>query len=222
MGAQSVKEASDVVLHKFEAPADQSASLENKRAGYGQTFYNQFSGKGSGSTSNATSDAGFEPVSMDATDGMGGPDYTYDSIEESQAQNASISQRTNYTQKQFTDQPRQQSNSPTKIKNPFRGEITPNSEYGEWSDRNITIDNNEVAELLREVIIELRAINGNTGNSNNLLQALGENGIQDKDLRNQLGQYKSKSGTTGAGRNSSNRNANSMSNNKMISSMIRP
>lgn len=38
----SVREASDLVLHKFEQPADQSEAVEVKRAGYGQTYYDKF------------------------------------------------------------------------------------------------------------------------------------------------------------------------------------
>lgn len=38
----TVREASDLVLHKFEQPADQSEAVEVKRAGYGQTYYDKF------------------------------------------------------------------------------------------------------------------------------------------------------------------------------------
>lgn len=40
----TVKEASDLVLTQFEKPADQSESVKNKRASYGQEFYNKFVG----------------------------------------------------------------------------------------------------------------------------------------------------------------------------------
>ena len=40
--AKSVKEASDIVLTKYERPADQSDNVKNKRASYGQKYYNQF------------------------------------------------------------------------------------------------------------------------------------------------------------------------------------
>ena len=40
--ATSVKEASDVILHKFEAPYDQSASTENLRASLGQAFFDKY------------------------------------------------------------------------------------------------------------------------------------------------------------------------------------
>lgn len=42
--ASSVKEASDAVLHKFEAPADQSSAVEQKRASMGQNWYNKYAG----------------------------------------------------------------------------------------------------------------------------------------------------------------------------------
>lgn len=40
--ATSVSEASNVVLHKFEAPADQSSAVEQKRASMGQAWYNKY------------------------------------------------------------------------------------------------------------------------------------------------------------------------------------
>lgn len=40
--ATSVLEASNVVLLKFERPADQSISMQNKRAGYGQKYYDKY------------------------------------------------------------------------------------------------------------------------------------------------------------------------------------
>lgn len=46
--AATVQEASDMVLLKFEIPADKSQSVKDKRAGYGMTFYNTFA-KGSDS-----------------------------------------------------------------------------------------------------------------------------------------------------------------------------
>lgn len=38
----SIQSASDIVLTKFERPKDQSQSVKNKRAGYGQQVYNQY------------------------------------------------------------------------------------------------------------------------------------------------------------------------------------
>lgn len=43
--ATSVKEASDYVVTEFERPADQSKSVLDKRAAYGEAFYEQFVGK---------------------------------------------------------------------------------------------------------------------------------------------------------------------------------
>lgn len=42
----SVKEASDLVLTKYEAPKDQSDAVKRKRAEYGQEYFNRFSGAG--------------------------------------------------------------------------------------------------------------------------------------------------------------------------------
>lgn len=43
--AASVREASDAVLHDFENPADQSTSVEIKRASMGQAWFDLYSGK---------------------------------------------------------------------------------------------------------------------------------------------------------------------------------
>ena len=40
--AKSVKEASNAVLLKFECPADQSVAAQNKRASYGQKYYDKY------------------------------------------------------------------------------------------------------------------------------------------------------------------------------------
>lgn len=40
--ADSVRAASDAVLLKFERPADQSTAAQERRAGYGQTYYNKY------------------------------------------------------------------------------------------------------------------------------------------------------------------------------------
>ena len=40
--ANSVREASDLFLHNFEQPADQSEAVEIKRAAYGEKYYNKF------------------------------------------------------------------------------------------------------------------------------------------------------------------------------------
>ena len=44
--ATNIKTASDIVLKKFEIPADQSESVKNKRAEYGQEYFNRLSGAG--------------------------------------------------------------------------------------------------------------------------------------------------------------------------------
>lgn len=46
--AKTVREASDVVLTKYERPANQSESVQKKRAQYGETFLEKHGGKGSG------------------------------------------------------------------------------------------------------------------------------------------------------------------------------
>ena len=48
--ATDVKTASNVVLLQFEKPADQSATVMEKRAGYAQSFYEKFAEKGNDET----------------------------------------------------------------------------------------------------------------------------------------------------------------------------
>ena len=44
--AKTVREASDAVLLKFERPADQSETVQVKRAGYGQNYFDKYAGTG--------------------------------------------------------------------------------------------------------------------------------------------------------------------------------
>lgn len=46
--AASIRQASDKVLHDFENPADQSESVEVKRASMGSAIYNELTGTGGG------------------------------------------------------------------------------------------------------------------------------------------------------------------------------
>lgn len=45
--ATSVRAASDIVLTKYEAPADQSTAVQEKRAGYGQKYFDKYAGNAS-------------------------------------------------------------------------------------------------------------------------------------------------------------------------------
>lgn len=44
VNAQTVKQASDYVLHNFEKPEDQSSTVEDTREGYSNDIYNQYAG----------------------------------------------------------------------------------------------------------------------------------------------------------------------------------
>jgi hypothetical protein len=52
--AKSVLEASNKVLMEYERPADQGTAVQNKRAGYGQKYYDEFAAKTTTSTPAAT------------------------------------------------------------------------------------------------------------------------------------------------------------------------
>ena len=55
--AASVRAASDVVLKQFERPADQSESVQKKRASYGQKYYDKYAGTAT-APAQTTPDAG--------------------------------------------------------------------------------------------------------------------------------------------------------------------
>ena len=61
MSASNVKTGSDSVLHDFERPADQSASMENKRASFGMGYYEKYAGGGSGTGSKPSFGAQVSP-----------------------------------------------------------------------------------------------------------------------------------------------------------------
>ena len=52
--AKSVKEASDIVLTEFERPADMSASVKERRASYGQKYYDKFASDKTAGTAETT------------------------------------------------------------------------------------------------------------------------------------------------------------------------
>lgn len=54
--ATSIRQASDKVLHDFERPADQSATVEEKRAEYAQFYYNKFANGSGGSGGSSDND----------------------------------------------------------------------------------------------------------------------------------------------------------------------
>ena len=53
--ATSVKEASDIMLTKYERPKDQSDKAKERRAGFGQKYYNKYASKSSNTTQIAPS-----------------------------------------------------------------------------------------------------------------------------------------------------------------------
>ena len=54
--ATTVLEASNAMLLKFERPADQSVSVQNKRASYGQAYYDKYANKGTVDDSHANAE----------------------------------------------------------------------------------------------------------------------------------------------------------------------
>ena len=54
--AKSVREASDVVLKQYERPADQGTAVQEKRAAYGQKYFDKYAGKQSAPAKTETDD----------------------------------------------------------------------------------------------------------------------------------------------------------------------
>lgn len=68
--AQSVKEASDIILHQFEQPGDQSERVENQRASYGLGYLDKYGSLGASSgitpivNANGTTTEGYGDVDL--------------------------------------------------------------------------------------------------------------------------------------------------------------
>lgn len=73
--ATSVKEASNLVLTKFEKPSDQSTVVKNKRAEYSQNFYNNFKN----AKSITTTQKNFQtyPITITQNNGITNTTYKY-------------------------------------------------------------------------------------------------------------------------------------------------
>ena len=65
--ATTVREASDAVLLKFERPADQSETVQVKRAGYGQTYFDKYADKQPATTPASDDKPQEKPVELSAT-----------------------------------------------------------------------------------------------------------------------------------------------------------
>ena len=88
IGAESIREASDIVLHDFESPADQSTEVEEKRAAYAQAYYDLYAGSTPDTNNQTIIDAAIAwAVSIAADDSHGydqedrwSPDYDCSSL----------------------------------------------------------------------------------------------------------------------------------------------
>lgn len=62
--ATSILQASNAVLLKYERPADQSETVQNKRAGYGQTYYEKFANNTAQSSTQEVKPVGIKSSSL--------------------------------------------------------------------------------------------------------------------------------------------------------------
>ncbi len=65
--ASSVRETSDIVLKKFECPADQSEAVKVRRAGYGQKYYEKYTGSTTNGGNNMSVRIGHASISEKGT-----------------------------------------------------------------------------------------------------------------------------------------------------------
>lgn len=65
--ASSVREASDIVLKKFECPVDQGEAVKVKRAGYGQKFFEKYAGSALNGGNNMSVRIGHASISEKGT-----------------------------------------------------------------------------------------------------------------------------------------------------------
>lgn len=105
---KSVKEASDIVLLQFERPADQSESVKNKRASYGQEIFNLYANKRGNEVESGTSanTSVLEWQKAAIADGFKFPKYGADGVWgaecEAIARNAIVKKRLIYQYKNLT------------------------------------------------------------------------------------------------------------------------
>jgi CHAP domain./Bacterial SH3 domain. len=78
--ATSVLQASNSVLLKFERPADQSSSVQSKRASYGQSYYNKYAGSSSSNPNPPPSTSCTKYASTDYLNIRKGPGTNYGKV----------------------------------------------------------------------------------------------------------------------------------------------
>ena len=174
------------------------SSWINKRISNAKSFYEKYKGTAGNDENNSKIS---DPLSN--TDGTGGQ------IGDNVKSNSNIGLSSNFKNKQHSTMETKMNNSSPIIS---RKETT--------VQNNISTNNPEILNLLKDVILELKLISGNTGSSSVLLKHIDENGVVDKDLRNQLGSLSSKKLRTN--KVPYTKGPNYSSNNRMIASMIRP
>ena len=172
------------------------SSWINKRISNAKSFYEKYKGTSGNDENNSKIS---DPLSN--TDGTGGQ------VEDNTKTNSKINLSTNFNKEQHSTI--ESNNNPHIISK----KETP-------VQNNISISTPEILNLLKDVILELKLISGNTEMSSLLLKNIDETGVVDKDLRSQLSSLSSKKARTS--KVPYTRGPNYSSNNRMITSMIRP
>ena len=184
------------------------AGMLKERKEKAQSFYAKYA--------NSSNEEGTSDDPSASTDGVGGPtDDAY--IFGSSLGNSNYNRRTTTTRKYQNVGGTNIPSTSIRSTSSNGTSITPDS-----PNRGQEMGNAEVVSLLRDVLLELRAINGNTGNSNTLLKSIGDNGIVDKGLRDQLSSIKPNRSSGSRSSNNRSYNPNHSSNVKLVNSMVRP
>lgn len=205
--AASVKAASNIILHEFEKPADQSGAVENKRASAGEAHLRKNQGGGAGI-------GGSMPTSTEGATGIGGGG----------SQNLTAMAKitpTNFTKK-IAQKATDMANS---LKSSFNTtsvakRVTSSDDEGIYSDTVSTSGTpiERIEKLLVQVVSELVSIESNTGTSSNLLNDLNGKDFVDKGLRDSLSNVGKNQKKSHVGRHVQQNNNNS----RTIAAMARP
>lgn len=171
--ANSIKDASNIILHDFEKPANQSASVENERANKGQAYFNKYANS-NGSSVLKQNDAknGIQKISDTPSNtalGMGGDEESYN-INQSSLGSPKFTKLT----KRNTSNQLSPSLSSYNSYRTNQYNSTDNSGITGTLNTAMNDSNDKIVNLIIQIIGELKSIVSNTGNSNSLLSNLGQ------------------------------------------------
>lgn len=217
--ASSIKEASNIILHDFEKPKNQSASVENDRAATGEKIFSQYANKTLNSTGSKTLVKlnGVDNSSINISPGseiIAGGDS--DIIESSVGSSRYIQKEQGSSNSSINSLLKTKTHA-MNLSSKYTLPVSSGSDYTSIGSNTDSPGMDRIQELLMQVVNELRYITANTGSSSDLLGALNEKDFVDKGLRESIGSL-SKSPK----KNYSRHVPTSSSNVRTVTAMARP